>query len=126
MWLPLKFIVRVVFGTLGAAGLSSTAMQSASESLSSDISTSLHQMATAAASETVSSTSTAWEQEPSTTADSNRAIDEIGEMVERAKQHGIDIDDVTPEERARQAELPRNTKKRMWEAEREEPARDEL
>lgn len=126
MWLPLKFIVRVVFGTLGAAGLSSRAMQSASESLSSDISTSLHQMATAAASGTVTSINTAWEQEPSTTTDGNRVIDEIGEMVEQAKQHGTNIDDVTPEERARQAELPRNSKKRMWEAEVEEPVRDEL
>jgi hypothetical protein len=49
-------------------------------------------------------------------------IDEIGRIVEEAKEKG-GIDDITPEERERQEALPRNTKKRMYE---DEPVRDEL
>lgn len=53
-------------------------------------------------------------------------MDQIADMVEEANQKGTDIDDVTLEERARQEELPRNPKKRMFEAEVQEPVRDEL
>lgn len=122
----MKLIARVAFGTLGAAGLSTTAVQSASQSLSADVSTAIHQMATAATTGTATASITAWEQEPSAPIDSSRVIDEIGDMVEQEKQTSVDIDDVTPEERARQAELPRNTKKRMFEAGMEDPVRDEL
>ncbi|OQD68927.1 hypothetical protein PENPOL_c002G05135 [Penicillium polonicum] len=126
VWLPLKLIGRVAFATLGAAGLSTTAGQSASQSLAGDFSTAIHQMATAATTGTVTASITAWEQEPSAPIDSDRVIDKIGDMVEQEKQTSVDIDDVTPEEMARQAELPRNTKKRMFEAGMEEPVRDEL
>ncbi|KAJ5801281.1 uncharacterized protein N7518_003349 [Penicillium psychrosexuale] len=125
VWQPLKLFARVAFAT-GAAGLSTTAVQSASQSISRDISTAIHQMATAAATGTVTASSTAWEQEPSAPIDSNRVIDKIGDMAEQERQKSVDIDDVTPEERARQAKLPRNTKKRMFEAGMEEPVRDEL
>ncbi|CAP86050.1 hypothetical protein E8E15_008231 [Penicillium rubens] len=126
VWLPFKLIARVAFTTLGAAGLSTAAVESASQSLSADVSTAIHQMATAAATGTVSASSAAWEQEPSAPIDSDRVIDKIGDMVEQEQHKSVDIDDVTPEERARQAELPRNTKKRMFEAGMEEPVRDEL
>ncbi|KAJ5592871.1 hypothetical protein N7537_009775 [Penicillium hordei] len=126
VWLPLKLIGRVAFATLGAVGLSTTAVQSDSQSLAGDISTAIHQTATAATTGTVTASITAWEQEPSAPIDSDRVIDKIGDMVEQEKQTSVDIDDVTPEERARQAELPRNTKKRMFEAGMEEPVRDEL
>ncbi|CAI7575058.1 unnamed protein product [Penicillium glandicola] len=126
VWLPLKLIARVAFATVGAAGLSNTAVQSVSQSLSADVSTAIHQMATAAATGTATATSAAWEQEPSPPIDTDRVIDKIADMVEQEKQTSVDIDDVTPEERARQAELPRNTKKRMFEAGMEEPVRDEL
>ncbi|KAJ5970999.1 uncharacterized protein N7479_000917 [Penicillium vulpinum] len=126
VWLPLKFIARVAFATLGVAGLSTTAVQSASQSLSGDVSTAIHQMATAAETGTVTANSAAWEQEPSAPIESDRVIDKIGDMVEQEKQKSVDIDNITPEERARQAALPRNTKKRMFEAGMEEPVRDEL
>ncbi|KAJ5154220.1 uncharacterized protein N7500_009659 [Penicillium coprophilum] len=126
VWLPLKLIARVAFATLGAAGLSTTTVQSSSPSLSDEVSTAIHQITTAAATGAVTTSSAAWEQEPSAPIDSNRVIDKIGDMVEHEKQQSIDIDDVTPEERARQAELPRNTKKRMFEAGMEDPVRDEL
>ncbi|KAJ6087057.1 hypothetical protein N7467_005971 [Penicillium canescens] len=116
LWLPLKLIARVVFAALGVAGLSSTAVQSSTDSLSGDISSVIHETATAVVGGTA-----AWE-EPSVSVDSDRVIDEIGRMVEEAKEKG-GIDDITPEERERQEALPRNTKKRMYE---DEPVRDEL
>ncbi|KAJ5472580.1 hypothetical protein N7530_006581 [Penicillium desertorum] len=126
VWLPFKLIARFAFATLGAAGLSTTAVESASQSLSADVSTAIHQMASTAATGTVSASSAAWELEPSAPIDGDRVIDKIGDMVEQEQHKSVDIDDVTPEERARQAELPRNTKKRMFEAGMEEPVRDEL
>lgn len=126
VWQPLKLVARVVFATTGAVGLSSTAVQSASGSLSSGLTSAIQDTATAVVTGTVTSGSTAWEHEPSAPTDSDRVIDKIGQMVEDEHYKGVDIDDITPEERARQAELPRNPKKRMFEAEVEEPVRDEL
>jgi hypothetical protein len=116
----------VVFATFGFVGLSSTDVQSASGSLSSGITSAIHNTATAVVTGTTTSVSTALDHEPSMPIDSDRVIDKIGQMVEEGQQEGRDIDDVTPEERARQAELPRNPKKRMFEAEVEQPVRDEL
>jgi hypothetical protein len=116
----LKLIARVVLAALGVAGLSSTAVQSSTDSLSGDISSVIHETATAVVGGTVTSTA-AWE-EPSVPVDSDRVIDEIGRIVEEAKEKG-GIDDITLEERERQEALPRNTKKRMYE---DEPVRDEL
>ncbi|CAG7993477.1 unnamed protein product [Penicillium salamii] len=126
VWQPLKLVARVVFATLGTVGLSSTAVQSASESLSSGITSTIHETATAVVTGTTTSGSTAWEHEPSAPIDSDRVIDKIGKMVEEDNQGAHDIDDVTPEERARQEELPRNPKKRMFEVEVEEQVHDEL
>lgn len=117
----MKLTARVLFAGLGAVGLSSTAVQSSPDSISGDISSAIHQTATAVVGGTV--TSTAAFEETSETVDSDRAIDEIGRMVEEAKEKGVGIDDITPEDRERQDELPRNTKKRMYEY---EPVRDEL
>ncbi len=72
VWLFPSLIARVAFTTLGAAGLSTAAVESASQSLSADVSTAIHQMATAAATGTVSASSAAWEQEPSAPIDSDR------------------------------------------------------
>ncbi|KAJ5781011.1 hypothetical protein N7457_006171 [Penicillium paradoxum] len=126
LWLPLKLVARVAFASTGAIGISNAALKSASGSFSSEISVALHQTATSVATGTIVSSTTAWDQEPSAPADNNRRIDEIGEMVERAKQQGMNMDDYTPEEIERLAKLPRNTKKRMFEAPREEQPRDEL
>jgi len=115
-----------MFATLGAVGLSSTGVQSASGSFSDGVSSAIHDTATAVVTGTMTTASTAWEHEPSARIDSDRVIDKIGRMVEEGDEKGSDIDDVTPEERARQEALPRNSKKRMFEAEVEEPVRDEL
>jgi hypothetical protein len=102
-------------------------MQSASESISNGVSSAIHDTATAVVTGAMTSASAAWKNEPSVPIDSDRIIDKIGRMVEKSEQEeGSYIDDITPEERARQEELPRNPKKRMFEAEVEEPVRDEL
>lgn len=117
----MKLTARIVFAGLGAVGLSSTAVQSSADSTSVDILSAIHQTATAVVGGTV--TSTAALEETSEPVDSDRVIDEIGRMVEEAKEKGVGIDDITPQDRERQDYLPRNTKKRMYE---EEPVRDEL
>lgn len=70
---------------------------------------------------------TAWEREKRDAAghdDSTRerVIDEVGDMADSHKQE-TNVDDISPEERARQDELPRNPKKRMYE---DGGAKDEL
>ncbi|KAJ5555622.1 hypothetical protein N7535_008056 [Penicillium sp. DV-2018c] len=117
VWQPLKLIARFASVALGVASLSNTAVQSASGSLSSDVSAALHQTATAAMAATGSSSSTAWEQEAYASVDTDRIMDKIGKMAEQAKQHGVDLDDITVDESAKDEELPRNPKKRMFEGE---------
>lgn len=126
VWQPFKLVVRVAFATLGTFGLSNAGVQSASNSLSSGLTSMIQDTATAAVVGTTASASTAWEHQPPATTESDRVIDQIADMVEEANQKGTNIEDITPEERARQEELPRNSKKRMFEAEVQEPVRDEL
>lgn len=61
---------------------------------------------------------TAWERERDAAAqDSTResVIDEIGNMADDSHKQETNVDDISPEERARQDEAPRNPKKRMYE-----------
>lgn len=73
---------------------------------------------------------TAWEREQASTAheesDRDRMIDQIGDMTEGKINEETNLDDISPEEKQRQEEIPRNPKKRMYEAEEEEPRKDEL
>lgn len=74
---------------------------------------------------------TAWEREQASTAheesDRDRMIDQIGDMTEgKINEEETNLDDISPEEKQRQEEIPRNPKKRMYEAEVEEPRKDEL
>lgn len=74
---------------------------------------------------------TAWEREQASTAheesDRDRMIDQIGDMTEgKINGEETNVDDISPEEKQRQEEIPRNPKKRMYEAEVEEPRKDEL
>lgn len=63
---------------------------------------------------------TAWGRERDAAAheDSNRdrVIDDIGNMAEGSHKQETNVDDISPEERERQDETPRNPKKRMYEA----------
>lgn len=47
--------------------------------------------------------------------DSDRMIDRIGRIAENDEQEETNIHDISPEERKRQGEIPRNPKKRMFE-----------
>lgn len=54
-------------------------------------------------------------------------VDKIGKMAEKSqRQHeGTNVDDISDEERKRQEQLPRNPKKRMFEADVEDRKREE-
>jgi hypothetical protein len=107
VWLPVKFVARLVFAVLGAGGLSSTAVQPASSPLD-DISTAIHESVTAVASTAVTGSGVAENEKPSAPDDEDRMIDKIGKMAE-------------------ESDRPRNTKKRMYEEEPDDPHRfDEL
>lgn len=123
VWMPVKLVARFVFAVLSAVGVSSTALQPSSGPLADGVSTAIYDTATAVTGGTVTGSSTAWDQQPSAHADGERIIDKIGKMAE-GKQEGTNIDDISPEEKRRQDELPRNTKKRMYEA--DVGQRDEL
>lgn len=65
--------------------------------------------------------------------DDQSMVNKIGEMADKgAEAHpdgkGTNVDDISEEEKARQEELPRNPKKRMWEHEKQgrESSKDEL
>lgn len=122
IWLPFKFAMKFVFAALGAVGLAKGSTELVSSQAASDISATIQQTAAAVTGGSVPTGSAYWEDKPSAE-DEDRLIDQIGKMVDEGKLEGFNIDDIPREERQREAELPRNTKKRMFEA---EPVRDEL
>ncbi|KAJ5692574.1 hypothetical protein N7462_001997 [Penicillium macrosclerotiorum] len=122
VWLPFKLVLRVVFTGLSAVGVSSTTNQLSSGTFGNGISAAIQETATAISGGTVPTGNTAWDHESSTEAEEDRIIDEIGRMVESEGKK--DINDLSPEEMQQQEDIPRNPKKRMFEA--EEPVRDEL
>ncbi|PWY70372.1 syntaxin [Aspergillus sclerotioniger CBS 115572] len=130
VWLPLRLFGRFTFAILGTVGITSKAVQ-ASESATvveyvpqetPIIEPKVEPNVQSADSEAV------WDQVPvMDEAEEDRLIDEIGEMVEESeKQEETNIDDISEEERQRQAELPRNPKKRMFEATDVPQQKDEL
>lgn len=101
----------------GAVGITSKSVESASTTAVQTATPSiLHQTATPGAAVSDGQTDDSDSQE-------DRMIDQIGEMAEDSKHEETNIDDISPEERKRQEEMPRNPKKRMFEA---EVKRDEL
>lgn len=123
VWMPFRLIFRTLFAILGTAGITSSAVQS---SQAADTVTEAPELVheTKRAVPEGGAGDTAWERETSREeADQDRMIDDIGRMAEGDEQEGTNIDDISPEERERQDEIPRNPKKRMYE---EEPVKDEL
>lgn len=121
--MPFRLIFRTLFAILGTAGITSSAVQS---SQAADTVTEAPELVheTKRAVPEGGAGDTAWERETSREeADQDRMIDDIGRMAEGDEQEGTNIDDISPEERERQDEIPRNPKKRMYE---EEPVKDEL
>lgn len=122
VWLPLQLILRAMFAVLSVLGLSSASksVQPSDSPIVGDISATIQQAATAVTSGSVHKGT---EQEEPSEDEQDRLIDKIGQMVEQNEKQGHhDIDDISLEEKQRQDELPRNSKKRMY----EEPVRDEL
>ncbi|RHZ71498.1 hypothetical protein CDV55_106536 [Aspergillus turcosus] len=119
------------FTILGTVGITSTAVQSRS---SASLSQSMPQEAPTLGQTAVmpsASISATWDQAQASEEqpETDRMIDQIGDMVEKnsRSEEETSIDDVSPEERQRQEEIPRNPKKRMYEAtEVEQNRRDEL
>ncbi|ODM14258.1 hypothetical protein SI65_10313 [Aspergillus cristatus] len=126
VWLPFRLMFRTVFAILGTVGITSKAVQSSQAADTVTV-----QQTPALAHETQRAVpegdagDTAWEREAAREeTDQDRMIDKIGRMVEEGdKQEGTNIDDISPEERKQQDEIPRNPKKRMYE---EESVKDEL
>ncbi|PYI00995.1 hypothetical protein BO78DRAFT_464939 [Aspergillus sclerotiicarbonarius CBS 121057] len=117
VWLPLRLFARFTFGILGAVGITSKAVQASESATAVEyvpqetpiIEPKVEPNVQSADSEAV------WDQVPVTDeAEEDRLIDEIGKMVEEGeKEEETNIDDISEEERQRQAELPRNPKKRI-------------
>ncbi|GAB1208883.1 hypothetical protein APSETT445_007648 [Aspergillus pseudonomiae] len=131
VWLPIRLAAKFVFTILGAVGLSSKAVQPSPSAIPS---ASLAQEAVVPSLEPEANVQTAdgqaiWDIPPVAEAKEDRMIDHIGNMVEdnevgskeetteaNEQQEEVDetnIDDISLEEKQRQAELPRNTKKRI-------------
>jgi hypothetical protein len=122
IWLPFKFAMKFVFAALGAVGVAKGSTELASNQAASDISATIQESFAAITGGSVPTSSASWEDKPSAE-DEDKLIEKIGKMVDEGKLEGFNIDEIPQEERQREAEPPRNTKKRMFEA---EPVRDEL
>ncbi|KAE8415766.1 hypothetical protein BDV36DRAFT_285098 [Aspergillus pseudocaelatus] len=124
VWLPIRLAAKFVFTILGAVGLSSKAVQPSpsavpSESLAQEVP---HPTLEAEANVQTADGQAIWDIPPVAEAKEDRMIDHIGNMVEDNEEiDETNIDDISPEEKQRQAELPQNTKKRMYEATEQKP-----
>ncbi|KAE8335450.1 hypothetical protein BDV24DRAFT_156027 [Aspergillus arachidicola] len=116
VWLPIRLAAKFVFAILGTVGLSSKAVQPSPSAIPSE---SLAQEVPVPTLETEANVQTAdgqasWDVPPVAEAKEDRMIDHIGNMVEDNEENEeTNIDDISPEEKQRQVELPRNTKKRI-------------
>lgn len=128
--MPFKLILRVVFGVSGAVGITSKAIESSATTGTSEM---LVQETPALCHVPEAKvhgvgTDTVPDQIPGMeSADRDWIIDKIGEIVED-NEESENLDVFIPEERLREAEIPSNTKKRMFEATPEvvQRPRDEL
>ena len=126
--MPIKLIVRLTFAVFGAAGLTSKSLVQSAQSSAIEntlvqetpIPTLSHSTATAEDTASWDQASSSEEQQ-----DSDRMIDQIGEMAEKDSQEETNIKDISEEEKKRQDEIPRNPKKRIFEG-TDENRRDEL
>lgn len=130
VWLPIRLFARFTFAILGVVGITGKAVQSSEPSTMLEyvpqetpvVEQKVEPNVQSAEGEAV------WDQVPvADEAEEDRLIDEIGKMVEESEeQEETNIDDISEEERQRQAELPRNPKKRMFEATDVPQQKDEL
>ena len=111
-----------MFTILGAIGLSRGSAEVSASSVTTDISATIQQTATAVTGGTVPSGVPDVGGQDAQQAEEDRVIDKIGQMVEESQQEDSGVKPISPEEKAWAEQQPRNTKKRMW----EEDVRDEL
>ncbi|KAJ9328097.1 hypothetical protein DTO027B5_1114 [Paecilomyces variotii] len=127
LWLPIKLFYRLTLTLLGAVGASSAGAQlSSSAAISSSspmaiptVGSGQGQYVTAS----VGNGEAIWEQGTAFATPSNpdSVVEQVGQMVEDSqkqaeeKKEETNVDDISPEERKRQEEMPRNPKKRMYE-----------
>jgi hypothetical protein len=111
VWLPVRLIARFTLAVFGAAGITSKSVQSAASPTGSTA-------AQETAIPTLSRETGTYGTEAPTPGEteSDRMIDRIGKMAEDGDEE-TNTQDISPEERKRQEEMPRNPKKRMFEAE---------
>lgn len=100
----------------GAMGLTSKSVQSAQSSAIGNTLAQETPIPTLHETDTAGGRVSGHQDQASEEQDSDRMIDQIGEMAEENdKQEETNIHDISPEERKRQEEIPRNPKKRMFE-----------
>lgn len=128
VWIPIKLVYRLTLVMMSAAGIPGAALELAQLSSSSSA---LSSSATSAiptifpGEPLVTGTGQYEEPSPPVQSDNETMIEQIGRMVDEstkqqeptASYEGTNVDDITPEERKRQEEMPRNPKKRMYEEE---------
>ncbi|OJD10627.1 hypothetical protein AJ78_08411 [Emergomyces pasteurianus Ep9510] len=136
LWMPLKLMVRMTFAVLGGMGLANTITSTQlSGSPNQQAPTSIALGSSGAnllpktppmtisgvtTQSTAASSSLSSSDGPETTpqADSESILDRVEQIVENGndnKEKGTNVDDISPEERRKQEQLPRNPKKRMYE-----------
>lgn len=149
LWMPLKLMVRMSFAVLGGMGLANTATStqlsgspgqrvptsislgnSGARLLSETPSTVINGVGAKSATAPPSLSSVEGQETRTLQADSESILDKIEKIVEEgsdSKEKGTNVDDISPEERRRQEQMPRNPKKRMHEEKMmDERRKDEL
>ena len=125
-------LYRITLGTMGAAGLSGAAVQGSS-ALGGSSRSIIHQGATdpiptvsygdTPRSMIVGAGGRGQGPAPPSGPDGESMVEKVGQMVDESnhpdstQDQGTNLDDISPEERKAQEEMPRNPKKRMYEAE---------
>ncbi|KAK2801376.1 hypothetical protein FQN50_007761 [Emmonsiellopsis sp. PD_5] len=123
LWLPLKLVFRITFGVLGGVGLVSSSSQTTSVVAAPSLHTSATHTLSATPSSSVLNTvmpsgTESVESQVTAPSDSEGSVlEKIEKIVEQEEENieEVNIDDISPEERRRQEEMPRNPKKRMHE-----------
>lgn len=140
VWLPVELAFRSTFAVLGIVGVTGGAQKSVvsiEHAVSSGLPTT--SMAAVIPSASIPPVAGFSSEEkvstPSSEPDTENMSEQIARMIddreEEERQHLSDeatnVDDISPEERKRQEEMPRNPKKRMWEEGVDNPTnKDEL
>jgi hypothetical protein len=131
VWLPLKMAYRITLTIWSAIGISSAVQSSSAvgspgstmlSSASGTISTLASMTPSTTAPVADSGSGDVWDRE-TTQPSSESLIEEIGAMaaeIQEQQQHdeedmGTNVDNISPEERRKQEQMPRNPKKRMHE-----------